>query len=76
MNNMRSNRSLNRTLRDSLGKGLTKEEVKILARANARASGESVNVDIMTEANLLQWATGPDKIFVDSQILDYGWKYR
>jgi len=69
-------RSLNRVLRDNLGKGLTKEEVKILARANARASNEMIDVDILTEANLIQWAAGPDEIFDDTQIQNHGFKYR
>ena len=69
-------RSRNRVLRDAIGKGLTKEEVRILARANARASNEMIDVDTMTEADLIQWAAGPDERYVDEQVASYGWKYR
>lgn len=76
---MPTQRSLNRKLADSLGKKLLKEEVRILARRNARASGEhltSEQLDHMNEATLIQWATDADGRYDDKQIHALGMVYR
>jgi len=80
---MKSRRSLNRVLRDSLGKGLTKEEVKILALENMRLLNSNFDKNLvdafMTEAQLLQWATATSKVegvFDDNHIMSHDMKYR
>ena len=74
---MKSNRSLNRILRDELGKGLTKAEVRILARANSKAYTLSeLNLDIVTEKFLMNLATDNDGFFRDDQVLANRMKYR
>ena len=80
---MKSRRSLNRVLRDSLGKGLTKEEVKILALENMRLLNSNFDKNLvdafMTEAQLLQWATATSKVegvFDDNHIMSHDVKYR
>lgn len=81
-----NNRSLNRILRDDLGKGLTKEEVRILARANSEYELDSNDLDRMTEAELIQYATVvtdfqlPNSCWAssydDEQVFNNGFKYR
>lgn len=76
---MATQRSLNRKLADSIGKKLTKEEVRILARRNARASGENLSsddLDRMNEATLIQWATDADGRYDDKQVSNCGMVYR
>jgi len=71
--------SLNRKLADSIGKKLLKEEVRILARRNAKASGENLSsddLDRMNEATLIQWATDADGRYNDEQVAHCGMVYR
>lgn len=76
---MATQRSLNRKLADSIGKKLLKEDVRILARRNAIASGihlSSDQLDQMNEATLIQWATDFDGRYVDEQVVACGMVYR
>jgi hypothetical protein len=78
---MSNRRSLNRVLRDAIGKGLTKEEVRILARHSLRGTGVlednlTYALDKCTEAELIKLAAAPNGYYSDDQVAAHGWKYR
>lgn len=73
---MATQQSLNRRLKDSLGKTLFKEDVRILAKMNARASGEMIDLDTMNERDMIQWATDADGRYDDDQVAKRGMVYR
>lgn len=70
-------KSLNRTLRDSLGKGLTKEmSAYWQTEMHEHPTRTSESLDTMNEPTLIEWATDADGRYVDNQVAALGVKYR
>jgi hypothetical protein len=60
---------------DKCGRGLNRSAVIELARGNMLASAEPDTTAREEDASLLQWATGADGCFDDSQVAAYGHEY-